>query len=113
MNNNNINNISMSSRNEYLKKIVRPRYLQAIVCKDKKEKGKLLNEAERITGLNRKYLLEKLKPKSNLDKIESEKKKRKQYYDNSVKPALVRMWKIFDYSCGQRLKHHLKMKLTS
>lgn len=98
----------MPSRNEYLKKVIRPKYLQTVVCKDKKEKGRLLNEAEHVTGLNRKYLLEKLKPKSSLDKLKSERGKRKQYYDNSIKPALIRMWRIFDYSCGQRLKTSLR-----
>ncbi len=69
MNNHNIN---MPSRNEYLKKIIRPRYLQAT----KSEKNKLLDEAERVTGLNRKYLSERLKPKSNLDKLPSKRKKK-------------------------------------
>jgi len=101
----------MTSRNEYLKKIVRPKYLQAKACNDKKEKNKLLNEAEKITGLNRKYLMEKLKSKSNLDKLNSERKKRKQYYNNSIKPALVKLWRIFDYPCGQRLKPLIKDEL--
>ncbi len=90
----------MPSRNEYLKKIIRPRYLQAT----KSEKSKLLDEAERVTGLNRKYLPEKLKPKSNLDKLPIERKKRKQKYTNEIKPALRRCWDIFDQPCGQRLK---------
>lgn len=62
-----------------------------------------MNEAEKRTKLDRKHLVVKLRPKSNLDKDASGRKRRKQYYDNSVKPALVRMWKIFDYPCGQRL----------
>ncbi len=90
----------MPSRNEYLKNIIRPRYLQAT----KSEKNKLLDEAERVTGLNRKYLSEKLKPKSNLDKLPSERRKRKQKYTNKIKPALKRCWDIFDRPCGQRLK---------
>lgn len=52
--------------------------------------------------------MEKLKPNSNLDKGSSQRKKRKQFYDNSIKPALVRMWKIFDCPCGQRLETLLK-----
>ena len=51
--------------------------------------------------------MEKLKPKSNIDKDGSQRKKRKQYYDNSIKPALVRMWQIFDRACGQRLQTSL------
>lgn len=94
----------MYSRNQYLKKL-RTEYLK---IKSKKERGKLLNEAEKRTGLSRKHLMIKLRPKSNLDKHASERKRRKQYYDNSVKPALVKMWEIFDYPCGQRLTPLLK-----
>ncbi len=89
----------MHSRNQYLKEL-RTEYLKT---KSKKIRGELLNEAEKRTKLDRKHLVVKLRPKSNLDKDVSERKRRKQYYDNSVKPALVRMWKIFDYPCGQRL----------
>ncbi|MFH1967968.1 MAG: transposase [bacterium] len=96
--------MNMQSRNQYLKE-VRSEYLR---IKSKKKRGELLTEAEKRTKLNRKYLMDKLKPKSNLDKLVSERKKRRQYYDNSVKPALVRMWQIFDYPCGQRLKTSLE-----
>jgi len=96
--------MNMESRNQYLKE-VRTEYLKT---KSKKKRGRLLDEAEKRTSLNRKYLMDKLKPKSNLDKDKSQRKKRKQYYDNSVKPALVEMWKIFDRACGQRLKTSLE-----
>lgn len=52
--------------------------------------------------------MEKLKSKSNLDKDESCRKKRKQFYDNSVKSVLVKMWRIFDCACGQRLETSLR-----
>lgn len=94
----------MYSRNQYLLEL-RREYLKT---KSKKKRGELLNEATKRTKLNRKYLIEKLKPKSNLDKDKSQSKKRKQYYDNSIKPALVKMWQLFDYPCGQRLKPLLK-----
>lgn len=96
--------MNMQSRNQYLKEL-RTEYLKT---KSRKIRGALLDEAEKRTALNRKYLMDKLKPKSNLDKIVSERKKRDQYYDNSVKPALTRMWQIFDYPCGQRLKTSLE-----
>ena len=91
--------MDVQSRNQYLKEL-RTEYLKN---KSKKKRSALLTEAEKRTRLNRKYLMDKLKPKSNLDKLVSERKKREQYYDNSIKPALVRMWQIFDYPCGQRL----------
>ena len=96
--------MNMQSRNQYLKE-VRTEYLKT---KSKKKRGELLGEAEKRTKLNRKYLIDKLKPKSNLDKLAGKRKKREQYYDNSVKTALVKMWKIFDHACGQRLETSLK-----
>jgi len=96
--------MNMQSRNQYLKEL-RTEYLKT---KSKKKRGELLNEAKKRTKLNRKYLVDKLKPRSNLDKIVSERKKREQYYDNSIKPALVKMWQIFDHPCGQRLEPLLK-----
>jgi len=94
----------MQSRNQYLKE-VRTEYLKT---KSKKERGKLLDEVEKRTKLERKYLTQKLRPKSNLDKIPEHRKKKKEYYDNGIKPALVTMWKIFDHPCGQRLEPLLK-----
>ena len=96
--------MDMYSRNQYLKHI-RTEYLKS---KSKKEKGNLLNEAEKRTGLNRKYLMEKLKPKSNLDKDRTQRKRRKEYYDGYVREALVQVWRILDYPCGQRLEPLLK-----
>ena len=96
--------MDMKSRNQYLKE-VRDEYLKT---KSKKKRGQLLNEAEKRTKLERKYLTQKLKPKSNLDKKPESRKKKKEYYDNSIKPALVLMWKTFDKSCGQRLETSLR-----
>lgn len=97
----------MYSRNQYLKEL-RKEYLKT---KSKKEKAKLLNEAEKRTSLERKYLIKKLKVKSNLDVLKTERKKRKQEYGNEIKPALKRCWEIFDKPCGQRLVTLLKDEL--
>lgn len=94
----------MKSRNQYLKEL-RTEYLKT---KSKKKRGELLDEAEKRTKLKRKYLMDKLKPKSNLDNLPSERKRREEYYDGYVRDALVQMWKIFDYPCGQRLEPILK-----
>ena len=96
--------MNMQSRNQYLVEL-RTEYLKN---KSRKVRGSLLDEAEKRTQLNRKYLMDKLKPKSSLDRLASERRKRPQYYDNSVKPALVRMWQIFDHACGQRLQTSLR-----
>ena len=94
----------MKSRNQYLKEL-RTEYLKT---KSKKKRGELLDEAIKRTILDRKYLIVKLKPKSNLDKLHSERKRREEYYDSYVRSALVVMWKIFDYPCGKRLEPILK-----
>ena len=96
--------MNMQSRNQYLLEL-RAEYLKT---KSKNGRGRLLDEAAKRTKLNRKYLMEKLKPKSNMDKDNVQRKKRKQSYGNSLKPALVQMWRIFDYPCGQRLEPMLK-----
>lgn len=92
--------MTMNAKNQYLKEL-REEYLKT---KFKKRKGELLDEAEKRTGLNRRYLMEKLRPKSNLDVLKTERKKRKQKYGNEIKPSLKRCWEIFDEPCGQRLK---------
>jgi len=96
--------MNMQSRNQYLQEL-RTEYLKA---KNKAKKGKLLDEATARTKLNRKYLMEKLKSESNLDRLPGERKKRKQYYDAPVISALATCWKIFDYPCGQRLRTSLR-----
>lgn len=96
--------MDMQSRNQYLKEL-RTEYLKT---KSKKQRGELLDEAEKRTGLERKYLMVKLRPKSNLDQLPSERKKRTSYYDNYVTAALADCWRIFDCPCGQRLETSLK-----
>jgi hypothetical protein len=92
--------MDMHSRNQYLKQL-RIEYLRT---RSKTGKGKLLDEAQKRTGLNRKYLIRKLRVISNLDKKKAKVRRRKQIYDGYVKAALVKCWEIFDYPCGQRLK---------
>ena len=99
--------MNMQSRNQYLQEL-RTEYRKT---KSRKTKTDLLNEAAKRTKLNRKYLMEKLKPKSNLDKLPQQRKKRKQYYDRPVVAALAFCWKIFDKPCGQRLETSLKTEV--
>lgn len=96
--------MDMHSRNQYLKQL-RIEYLRT---KSKKGKGRLLDEAHKRTGLNRKYIIRKLRHLSNLDRKKAKPRRRKQLYDGYVRAALVRCWEIFDYPCGQRLKPLLK-----
>lgn len=98
--------MDMQSRNQYLKE-VREEYLKS----SKYHKTIILDEAEKRTNLERKYLMKKLKPKSNLDRVEVIKRARKVIYDGQVKTALACCWKIFDYPCGQRLKPLLETEV--
>ena len=96
--------MDMQSRNQYLREL----RLEYLKTKSKKKKGELLDEAVKRTRLNRKYLIRKLKPKSNLDKKKEDHKKRKVIYDGYFKVALIKVWEILDYPCGQRLVASLR-----
>lgn len=91
--------MDMHSKNQYLTEV------RAVYLKEKTKKGRsaLLNEAQERTKLKRKYLIKKLRPKSNLDKKKEPRKKRSEYYDSYDQVALIECWKIFDRACGQRL----------
>ncbi len=88
----------MHLRNEYLK-VLRERYLEAIT---RKEKSWILDEYCANTGQVRKYVIRKIQP--GVDLKPKQRKKRKEIYDGQVRAALARIWEIFDYPCGQRLK---------
>lgn len=88
--------MNIEARKQYMETL-RGRYLKA----SKKEKGVILNEYCRNTSQDRKYVIKKLRYKV---KLKETRKKKKEYYNNSVKPALVKIWNIFDKPCGQRLK---------
>ena len=97
--------MDMRSRNQYLKTL-REKYLKT---KSKKDKGKILNEYCQNTGQDRKYVIKKMRFKVKLK--EGQRKKRKEYYDGYVKAALVKVWEIFDFACGQRLKSSLTKEM--
>jgi hypothetical protein len=97
--------MDMHSRNEYLK-VLKERYLKA---KTKKEKSQILDEYCRNTGQSRKYVIRKIHPRVNLEPRIRE--KRKQTYGSEVKATLAKVWGIFDYPCGQRLKPILELEL--
>ena len=99
--------MDMHSRNQYLKSL-RKEYLRV----SKKEKGKLLDEAEKRTDLCRKYLIRKLSPLTDLDsKRPHEKRRREATYGSDIKAPLAKVWEIFDYPCGQRLAPLLKTEV--
>ena len=96
--------MDMHSRDEYLG-VVRERYLKV---RARKEKTQLLDEYCLNTGQSRKHVIWKihravLKPK--------QRKKRQEIYDGKVRAALAKLWAIFDYPCGQRLKPLLETEV--
>lgn len=94
----------MHSREQYLAR-VREEYGKA----DKRAKTRLLNEARKRTRLNRKVLIRKL---AHPPKPEPGKRSpRKATYGADVITALVTVWEIFDYPCGQRLAPALREQL--
>ena len=96
--------VDMHSREQYLAR-VREEYSKA----GKRAKTRLLNEAKKRTGLKRKVLIRKLAhpPKADPGK----RGPRKATYGADVVTALVKVWEIFDYPCGQRLAPGLREQL--
>ena len=94
----------MHSRNEYLT-VIRETYLKV---RTKKEKSQFLDEYCRNTGQSRKYVIRKMR---RAELKPRQKKKRKETYDGQVRAVLAKIWEIFDYPCGQRLKPLLEMEL--
>jgi len=96
----------MHSREQYLEEL-RKEYQQA----DKKQKGRLLDEAEKRTGLERKGIIRKLRKRPRRGKGRRKRTGRRARYDGLVLLALIQVWEIFDYPCGQRLEPALKQEL--
>jgi len=100
--------MDMKSRNQYLKALIEKKGYHLL---SKKEKSKILDEYCQLTGQNRNYVIRKIRSGAYLKKNFG-KRKRKEYYDGYVKSALVKIWRIFDYPCGQRLEPLLKEGLA-
>ena len=96
--------MDMHSRNEYLK-VLRESYFKV---RTKKGKSQVLDEYCRNTGQSRKYVITKI---HKADLRPRQRKKRKEIYDGQVKAALAKIWEIFDYPCGQRLKPLLETEV--
>ena len=96
--------MDMKSKNQYLKALIEER---GYLLRSKKEKSKLLDEYCKTTKMNRNYVIRKIRTGTYL-KESFGKRKRKEYYDNYVKDVLVKVWRIFEYPCGQRLEPLLK-----
>jgi hypothetical protein len=96
--------MDMASRKQYLLTLLE-RYLKV----RKRQKGSILDEFCRNTGQNRKYVIRKI---SRLASTEPRppRKRAPRYGPETARP-LERLWKMFDYPCGQRLKPLLETEL--
>jgi hypothetical protein len=97
--------MDMHSREQYLER-VREEYRNA----DKKTKTRLLNEARRRTRLNRKVLIGKLAHPATI-RQRRKRGPRKRAYTREVQAALIKVWELFDYPCGQRLAPALRKEI--
>lgn len=87
----------MHARKQYLAD-VRKDYERA----DEKGRSRLLDEAEKRTGYNRKYLIRALNrtPRPRGWKV---RRRRRAEYGAALTSALIAVWDIFEQPCGQRL----------
>lgn len=94
----------MNARKQYLEELGKE-YHRA----DETGRGQLLDEAEKRTGLNRKYLIRVLNHprRQRLRK----RRRRRAEYGAAVVTALVEVWDIFEQPCGQRMVAVLRREL--
>lgn len=97
--------MDMHSREQYLAAL-REDYRRA----SKEQKTRLLNEARRRTRLNRKVLIRKLAHPARAPRPRKRGPRRK-IYGAEVQCALIRVWEIFDFACGQRLAPALRQEV--
>jgi len=98
--------MSMTARNEYFG-VLRERYYQA---ETKKEKTQILDEYCQNTGQSRKYVISRMHQR--VDLIPRKRKPKEATYDGEITAALAKVWEIFDYPCGQRLKPLLDSQVS-
>ena len=96
----------MHARKQYLADI-RKEYERA----DEGGRRRLLDEAQKRTKYNRKYLIRALNRPSGWKLVRGRRRRRRAEYGAAVMTALVRMWEIFEQPCGQRLEVVLKTEL--
>lgn len=94
----------MSARKQYLEEVGKE-YQRA----DETGRGRLLDEAQKRTGLNRKYLIRVLNhPPGQRPR---RRRRRRAAYGAAVVTALVEVWDIFEQPCGQRMVTVLRSEL--
>jgi hypothetical protein len=77
---------------------------------DEKGRSRLLDEAQKRTGLHRKYLIRVLNQAPPAPPKKG-KRKRRAEYGAAVVTALIEVWDIFEQPCGQRMEAVLKSEV--
>jgi Fic family protein len=98
----------MLSQTDLLKliKILKEEYPLA---KSKKQKSEILNHYCLNSGNSRKYIIRTIR--SSLDPAAKKRRNRKSVYDGDDIAALVNIWELLNYPCGQKLKPMLETEL--
>lgn len=94
----------MASRKQYLRTLLE-RYLRA----RKQQKGSILDEYCRNTGQNRKYVIRRIGGLATTEPRPP--RKRAPRYGQDTARALEKLWRIFDFPCGQRLRPLIQTEL--
>ncbi len=89
--------MSINERRKYLK-VVAPRYAKA----RRKERGEILTEMMKVTGLHRKSLV-RLMNLPNLERLPRKPRLRRRRYGPAVADAVRVVWESLDYVCAERL----------
>lgn len=97
----------MHSRKQYLEEL-RKDYEQA----GQRERGRLLDEAQKRTGMNRKYLIRVLGQQRGPRSGKRGRRGRpREYGAAALLTALIAVWEMFEYPCGQRLAPILRRQV--
>ena len=91
--------MTVDERRKYLKRM-KPRYARA----DRKEKGRLLDEMEAVTGMHRKSLTRLL---NGMLERKLRGRQRGKTYDKPVRDAIGIIAESFDYICAERMTPNL------
>lgn len=105
--------MDMKTRNHYLNTLITKN--RGYHLRPKKEKSKILKEFCRMTGQHRTAVSKKIRSgkyaKTMRYETGEEKRTRASPYDTQITTYLIKLWEIFDYSCGQRLAPTIKREL--
>jgi IS30 family transposase len=94
-----IDEMKVSDRYLYLRRLKRHYHRAGRKCK-----GEMLDAAEKMTELNRKYLITLLNGSGPHKKSSSTRKRRKRTYDDQVDQAVAVIAETLDWICADRLK---------